>query len=54
MGMIRTKDNAAAVFPRHSGADKINISMLEVRAVGRKIGNEAWLKALTYFNGTAR
>ena len=23
------------------------------RAVGKKIGNQAWMKAQTYFNGTA-
>jgi len=45
--------NQAGISRRYGGIH-FKADDLVGRAVGRKVGNQAWLKALTYFNGTAR
>ena len=35
------------------GLQRCTDSMVEGRKMGRKIGKQAWRKALTYFHGTA-
>jgi len=52
--LIRPADasNQAGISRRYGGIH-FKADDLTGRTVGKKIGNQAWLKAQSYFNGTA-